>query len=96
MLEFYVGTTFSWHHYANSLGLVPAQDNYVWNATLSRSLLKGKKLTVKLTAFDLLNSVSNYNYFVNTSSMTFKTTERIGRYVMLSLAYKLSIMPKKK
>ena len=96
VLEFYVGTTFSWHHYANSLGQVPAQDNYVWNATLSRSLLKGKKLTVKLTAFDLLNSVSNYNYFVNTSSMTFKTTERIGRYVMLSLAYKLSIMPKKK
>lgn len=96
VLDLFVGTTFGWYHYANTLDVAPTQDNYVWNASLSRSLLRGKRLTVKLQAFDLLNSVSNYSYMTGTNTLGIKTTGRIGRYVMLSVAYKLSIAPKKK
>ncbi len=95
VLDVFAATSFGWYHYGNTLDATPKQNNYVWNATLSRSLLKDKSLTVKLSAFDLLNTVKNYKYVVNSQTFALQTTDRIGRYVMLSLSYKLNIMPQK-
>ena len=41
------------------------------------------------------NSMATRSYTVNPASMNFRRTDRIGRYVMLSLSYKLNIMPGK-
>ncbi len=95
VLNVFASTSFGWFHYGNTLESTPVQNNYVWNATLSRSLLKNKSLTIKLSAFDLLNTVKNYKYVSNSQTFALETTDRIGRYVMLSLAYKLNIRPKK-
>ncbi len=95
VVKVFVGTTFGWYYTNTTLGNTPSQNNYVWNATISHSFLKGKRLTAKLSAYDLLNTVANYSYTVNPSSMNFRRTDRIGRYVMLSLSYKLNIMPGK-
>ncbi len=95
VVNVFVGTTFGWYYTNTTLGTAPSQNNYVWNATMSYSFLKGKRLTAKLSAYDLLNTVANYSYTVNPSSMNFRRTDRIGRYVMLSLSYKLNIMPSK-
>jgi len=70
-------------------------DDLVWNAELSRSLLK-EKLTLKLTAFDLLHQLSNKQYNVNAQGRTETWNNCIPRYLMLTCAYKLNIAPKAK
>ena len=69
-------------------------NHFVWNAELSRSLLK-ERLTIKLTAFDLLHQLSSTQYSVNAQGRTETWNNCIPRYVMFSLNYKLSQMPKK-
>lgn len=62
---------------------------------ISRSFLKSKKLTAMVTAYDLLNSVTNSSYRYSANSFSVNTIDRIGRYFMLSLSYKININPKK-
>ena len=69
-------------------------DDLVWNGELSRTLFK-EKLTMKLTAFDLLHQLSNKQYSVNAQGRTETWINCIPRYVMFSLAYKLTATPKK-
>ena len=69
-------------------------DNHlVWNAQLSRSLLKGR-MTAKLTAFDLLHELSSTQYNVNAQGRTETWNNCIPRYVMLSVLYKFTKRPK--
>ena len=70
-------------------------DDFVWNAELSRSLFK-EKLTMKLTAFDLLHQLSNKRYSVDAQGRTETWNNSIPRYVMLSLMYKFTQKPKGK
>ena len=68
-------------------------DDLVWNAELSRTLFK-EKLTLKLTAFDLLHQLSNKQYSVNAQGRTETWNNCIPRYLMLTCAYKLTRSPK--
>ena len=68
-------------------------DHLVWNAALSRSLLK-ERLTMKLTAFDLLHQLSNTQYTVNAQGRTEAWNNCIPRYVMFTLAYRFTQKPK--
>ena len=68
-------------------------DDLVWNAELSRSILK-EKLTFKLTAFDLLHQLSNKQYTVNAQGRTESWTNCIPRYLMFTCSLKLTKMPK--
>ncbi len=69
-------------------------DDLVWNAELARTLCK-EKLTLKLTAFDLLHQLSNKQYSVNAQGRTETWNNCIPRYFMLSVAYKFTRAPKK-
>ena len=91
-LKLYVGTDikmFSRRGYSSDM---MNTDDLVWNAELSRSLLK-EKLTLKLTAFDLLHQLSNKQYSVNAQGRTETWNNCIPRYIMFSAAYKLNVMP---
>ncbi len=68
-------------------------DHLVWNAQLSRSLLKDK-LTLKLTAFDLLHQLSDTQYSVNAQGRTETWQNCINRYLMFTVAYKFTRKPK--
>jgi len=68
-------------------------DELVWNAELARSLMK-ERLTLKLTAFDLLHQLSSTQYNVNAQGRTETWQNCIPRYVMFSLAYKFTRTPK--
>jgi hypothetical protein len=70
-------------------------DDLVWNGELSRSLFN-EKLTLKLTAFDLLHQLSNKQYSVNAQGRTETWNNCIPRFVMISAAYRLNIMPNRK
>ncbi len=65
-----------------------------WNASISKSFLKGS-LTAKLSAYDILHQVSNIGYSVNAQGYTERRYNSIPRYVMFSLAYRLTKKPKK-
>ena len=69
-------------------------DNHlVWNAQLTRTLMKGK-LTCKLQVFDLLHQLSSTQYNVNAQGRTETWNNCIPRYVMLTMQYKITQKPK--
>lgn len=70
--------------------------SWIWNATLSRPFLKGDVLTLKLSGFDILNSVKRIVTTVNAQGRTETWSNSLPRYVMLSVAYRLDMKPKKK
>ena len=69
--------------------------DWIWNVQLARTFLKGH-LTAKLQGFDLLQQLSNTHYVINSQGRTESWNNSIPRYVMLSLAWKFNINPKKK
>ena len=69
--------------------------DWVWNAQLTRSFLKGK-LLAKLKGFDILQQLSNTRYVMNEQGRTESWHNGIPRYVMLSLSWRFNVMPKQK
>lgn len=69
--------------------------NWVWNAALSKSLFR-EKLTLKISAIDLLNEISTVTHALNAQGRTETWTNAVPHYVMFSAIYRLHIMPKKK
>ena len=69
--------------------------DWIWNVQLARTFFKGH-LTAKLQGFDLLQQLSNTRYVINSQGRTESWNNSIPRYVMLSLAWKFNINPKKK
>ena len=69
--------------------------DWVWNAHLSRSLMKGA-LVVKLTGFDLLHQLTNTRYEMNAQGRTEVWYNSLPRHMMLSLAWKFNASTKRK
>lgn len=70
-------------------------NEFVWNASIDKSILNGR-LTFRLKAYDILNQISSVQYVVNAQMQREMWRNKLGRYVMLSVMYKLNIEPKKK
>lgn len=68
---------------------------YRWNAQLTKSILKGN-LTFKLKGYDILGQLRDYSFRVNAQGRYENWTNRIGRYVLLSVTYRFNKNPKKK
>lgn len=64
-------------------------DDLIWNASLSRSFVKGK-LTCKLEAFDILHQLSNTTYTVNAQGHVETWANKIPNYAMLHVIYKFA------
>lgn len=69
--------------------------DWIWNAQFTRSLFRGKIL-VKLQGFDILHQLSSTQYAVNAQGRTESWYNSIPRYLMLFLAWRFNINPKKK
>ena len=93
-LKLYVGTDIRMHSRRGYQSEMMNTDNLVWNAELSRSILK-EKFTLKLTAFDLLHRLSNTQYSINAQGRTETWNNCIPRYVMFSVTYRFSQKPHK-
>ena len=70
-------------------------NEWVWNANLSRSFMKGK-LTFNLSGFDMLGQLSNVQRAINAQGRTESTYNVMPRYVMLTATFKMSKQPPKK
>ena len=65
-----------------------------WDATLTKSWKQGRWVA-KLKGYDILGQVSQWQYWVNAQGRTEQWTNNMRRYVLLSLAYRFSLTPKK-
>lgn len=72
------------------------KDDIMWNIALSRSFLKGDKLTLKLTAQDILNQQSSTQMSVNAQGRTESWNRMVPNYVLLHAIYRFDIFKKKK
>jgi len=71
-------------------------NNLVWDAILSQSLLKRNALTIKLIGHDILGQLSNVRRTVNAQGRTETWYNTQPAYGMLTLSYKFTKQPKKK
>ena len=62
---------------------------WIWNASLSKSILKGR-LTFKLAAYDLLNQTEHLSIYINAQGRTETWTNTLPRYAMLSVIYRFN------
>ena len=70
-------------------------DDIVWNATLSKKLLK-KRVTLSLDGFDILGQLSNVTQTLNGQGRYETWRNVIPCYAMLRLTYNLDIKPAKR
>lgn len=68
---------------------------YYWNASLSKSLLKGD-LTFKLSAYDILNSRFHFDSYSSAQSYSESWSKNtLPRYFLLSVSYRFRSLAKK-
>ena len=66
-------------------------DEFVWNAQLSQSFLKGKPLTIMLQFYDLLRQQSTFSRAISATSRTDTEYNAINSYAMLHVIYRLNL-----
>lgn len=78
----------------------PNFDNQIyipmWSASISRTFLKGNQLKVELKAFNLLDQTINVNRYNQGETISEQRATTLGRYLMLSVKYKLTQVGAKK
>ena len=62
----------------------------IWNAQLSHSFLKGKKLTVMLQWYDILHEQTNFSRTVNANGWRDTEVNAITSYAMLHVSYRMN------
>jgi len=62
----------------------------IWNAQLSHSFLRGKKLTVMLQWYDILHEQTNFSRTVNANGWTDREVNSLTTYAMLHVSYRLN------
>lgn len=65
-----------------------------WDATLTKTWKQGRWVA-KLKGYDLLGKVTQWQYYVNSQGRSETWTNNMRRYVLLSLAYRFTLTPKK-
>ena len=69
-------------------------DEWVWNMSIEKRLLRDKSLTLKFTAFDLLAQRSNIQRTLNAQGRTETWYNTIPRYFLFSIAWRLHKAPR--
>lgn len=93
-LDFQISTDFFVH---SKRGYSDPNANYnsmVWNAGVSKPLLKGA-LIVKLDAFDILRQIRNTHVTINAQGRTETTFNTLPAYLMVRVVYNFSKQPRK-
>ncbi|MBQ8047891.1 MAG: TonB-dependent receptor [Prevotella sp.] len=66
-------------------------NEFIWNAQLSHGFLRGKKLTVMLQWYDILNQQSNFTRDVRANGWTDREVNTLTSYAMLHVTYRLNL-----
>jgi hypothetical protein len=69
--------------------LVPVHNPSILNLYLERRFLKNNMATARLAAFDIFNQNTGYNTAITASTITQTSTNRLGRYYLLTITLRL-------
>ena len=72
-------------------GDIMNHDQWLWNMTISQSLLKNKALTIQLDAVDILGQRTSENTHISNISRMYSSSKSYLSYVMLSAVYRFDI-----
>lgn len=72
------------------------ENNLVWNASLSKAMLKKKNLIVRIVGHDILQQLSSVHRTINAQGRTETWYNTQPAYGLLTVAYRINITPKKK
>jgi hypothetical protein len=64
------------------------QNEWLWNATISKQLFAKKNATLKLTMYDILRQRSNISRTSSSQSLAYTATNTISSYVIVSFVYR--------
>jgi hypothetical protein len=64
---------------------------WLWNASLSKTLFKGNAGTIRLKMYDILQQRSNISYSVSSSNIRYSEYNTLNSYAMLHFIYRFSI-----
>jgi len=67
------------------------QEEWMWNAALSKSFLKGNQATLRFKIYDILQQRSNISYNTTTAATTYSEYNTLNSYFMVHFIYKFSI-----
>ncbi len=88
------GTAFSTSaHMSSRRNYANAEANtneFIWNAQISQSLLKGKPLTFSLQFYDILHNKSSFSYSEDAMGRSESWNNAINSYVMLHVIYRFN------
>lgn len=94
-LDFRLATDFTYYARRGYSNNSMNTDDFVWNAQLSKSILRGN-LTFALIGYDILGQLSNISYSVDAQGAVETWRNVIPSYGMLRVIYKLNKQPKKR
>jgi hypothetical protein len=66
------------------------QNEWLWNASVSKSLFKGNAGTIRLKMYDILQQRSNISYSVSSSNIRYSEYNTLKSYFMLHFIYRFS------
>jgi hypothetical protein len=66
-------------------------NEFIWNAQVSQSFLKGKTLTVSLQLFDILHNQSNFSRTISAMMRSDTQSNNINSYGMLHVIYRINM-----
>ena len=66
-------------------------DEFVWNAQISQSFLKGKPLTLMFQLYDILHQQSTFSRAISSMARTDTEYNAINSYAMLHVVYRLNL-----
>jgi hypothetical protein len=67
------------------------QSEWLWNASLSKSFLKGNAATLRLKIYDILQQRSNISYTATSGYTRYSVFNTLNSYFMLHFIYRFSI-----
>ncbi|MBQ7634279.1 MAG: outer membrane beta-barrel protein [Bacteroidaceae bacterium] len=77
-----------WQHINKGLDYEPT--HCLWNASLQRSFLRDKNLTLSLSATDILGQLHQGGPYATATSRGYHYTETVRRYLMFSLLFRFN------
>ncbi|HWB94876.1 MAG TPA: outer membrane beta-barrel protein [Puia sp.] len=74
-------------------GSLPSRSVALWNASVSKDLLRNRSAQIRFSAFGLLNTVSNYTQTIGINYKETSQTNLPGRIFLLSFIYRFRHFP---
>lgn len=93
--NFQISTDFTVFNRRGYIDAALNTDNFIWNARLTYTALKGQ-LLLMLDGYDMLHNLSNVSYTMNAQARTETIRTVLPRYFMFHLQWRFNHIPKKK